>query len=80
MRFHVLDGWRGVCALLVALFHVNAVGHFYGLPVVRNGLLFVDFFFVLSGFVITHAYAERVSFRPTGEILLRFLRGLATPI
>ena len=71
MRFHVLDGWRGVCALLVALFHVNAVGHFYGLPVVRNGLLFVDFFFVLSGFVITHAYAERVSAGGVRDFIVR---------
>jgi peptidoglycan/LPS O-acetylase OafA/YrhL len=49
-RFVVLDGWRGLCALLVALAHADFLGHFYFWPVVRNGHLFVDFFFVLSGY------------------------------
>ena len=71
MRFHVLDGWRGVCALLVAIFHINALGHFYGVPLIRHGLLFVDFFFVLSGFVITHAYAERVSAGGVRDFIIR---------
>jgi peptidoglycan/LPS O-acetylase OafA/YrhL len=57
-RFAALDGWRGICALLVALHHLNAHGHFYSLPLVRNAWLFVDFFFVLSGFVIAHAYGR----------------------
>lgn len=35
----------------------------FGLALVRNADLFVDFFFVLSGFVITHAYAERLTGR-----------------
>lgn len=60
MRFQVLDSWRGVAALLVALFHFRFLGHFYESPFVRHGWLWVDFFFVLSGFVITHAYANRL--------------------
>lgn len=60
VRFHALDSWRGVCALLVALYHLQAYGHFYGIPFVRNSWLFVDFFFVLSGFVISHAYMARI--------------------
>lgn len=59
-RFVVLDGWRGICALLVALAHADFLGHFYEWGLVRNGHLFVDFFFVLSGFVIAHAYSERI--------------------
>ena len=60
MRFRVLDAWRGIAALLVALFHLNVSSAIYGLDFIRNAYLFVDFFFVLSGFVITHSYAERL--------------------
>src|SRR5215469_11877968 len=60
-RFAALDGWRGICALLVALHHLSANGHFYAWPLVRNAWLFVDFFFVLSGFVIAYAYGGRLS-------------------
>jgi peptidoglycan/LPS O-acetylase OafA/YrhL len=59
-RFHVLDSWRGICALLVALHHLRLDGYVYDVPAVRNAYLFVDFFFVLSGFVISHAYVNRV--------------------
>jgi peptidoglycan/LPS O-acetylase OafA/YrhL len=46
--------------LLVALFHLEALSHVYHLPLVRNAFLFVDFFFVLSGFVISNAYAANL--------------------
>ena len=61
MRFRVLDAWRGIAALLVAVFHLNLCSPVYALDLVRNAYLFVDFFFVLSGFVITHAYADRMT-------------------
>ena len=60
-RFTALDGWRGICALLVALYHFHATSHVEQLGLVRNAYLFVDFFFVLSGFVITYAYADRLA-------------------
>lgn len=61
MRFHALDSWRGVAALLVLFFHLSANGAFYAFPPVRHGGLSVPFFFVLSGFVITHAYGARLA-------------------
>jgi len=60
LRFRALDGWRGICAVLVAAHHLEARGFFYGQPLIRNAWLFVDFFFVLSGFVIAHAYGEKL--------------------
>lgn len=60
-RFRALDGWRGICALLIALHHFPAHGFIYHLPLVRNSWLLVDFFFVLSGFVITHAYRDKLA-------------------
>lgn len=59
--YAALDGWRGICAVLVAVFHLHTISHFEGLAVVRNAHLFVDFFFVLSGFVVTFAYLGRLS-------------------
>jgi peptidoglycan/LPS O-acetylase OafA/YrhL len=60
IHFGVLDSWRGVAALLVAIFHLNILSAIYSLDFVRNAYLFVDFFFVLSGFVITHSYGDRL--------------------
>jgi peptidoglycan/LPS O-acetylase OafA/YrhL len=60
-RFVALDSWRGICAVLVAMFHLSILGHIYYAPLVRHAFLFVDFFFVLSGFVITYAYAGELS-------------------
>jgi peptidoglycan/LPS O-acetylase OafA/YrhL len=71
-HFRVLDSWRGVAALLVALFHLNLYSVIYSLDFVRNAYLFVDFFFVLSGFVITYSYADRLkSFNDLGSFAIR---------
>jgi peptidoglycan/LPS O-acetylase OafA/YrhL len=59
-RFEVLDSWRGLSASIVALFHLQAYSHLYNLSLLRNGYLFVDFFFVLSGFVITANYRGKL--------------------
>lgn len=45
---------------MVAAEHLNARGPLFGQRFFANGLLFVDFFFVLSGFVIAAAYADRL--------------------
>jgi len=59
-RFDALDGWRGVCACLVALFHFHGNSPIYTSALVRHSYLFVDFFFVLSGFVIAWNYQTRL--------------------
>lgn len=76
MRFSVLDAWRGIAALMIALFRFDADGWFYGLGIVRNAYLFVDFFFVLSGFVIAYAYLGRLETRSDGAnfVIRRFGR------
>jgi peptidoglycan/LPS O-acetylase OafA/YrhL len=60
-RFVALDGWRGVCALLVAIHNLNFGPWLPQVAFVAHSSLFVDFFFVLSGFVISHAYMDRLS-------------------
>jgi peptidoglycan/LPS O-acetylase OafA/YrhL len=59
-RFRVLDSCRGLCAVIVMLFHLDALTHFYRWSFIRNGWVAVDFFFVLSGFVIASAYSKRL--------------------
>lgn len=62
-RFEVLDSWRGICALFVVLGHflpyLRETGISFG-SMASNSYVFVDFFFVLSGFVITRNYWTRI--------------------
>lgn len=60
-QFEVLNGLRGVAALLVVVFHVSEIlslgdprGNLF-----PHGALAVDFFFCLSGFVVSYAYDQR---------------------
>jgi peptidoglycan/LPS O-acetylase OafA/YrhL len=61
LRFETLDAWRGICAILVAMMHFPASGPLGESPLVRGAFLFVDYFFVLSGFVITHGYGRQLA-------------------
>lgn len=73
-RFDVLDALRGLCALLVVFFHLPVSSHLHPLALFRHGYLFVDFFFVLSGFVIAHAYGGRLgSVKDLGPFLIKRL-------
>ena len=59
-RYEILDGLRGVAALMVVIFHLFE--RYSGGPcgqIVNHGYLAVDFFFVLSGFVVGYAYDDR---------------------
>ena len=59
-RYEILDGLRGVAAILVLIYHLCESR--FGLGVahpLNHGYLAVDFFFVLSGFVIGYAYDDR---------------------
>ena len=64
-HYHLLDGLRGVAALLVLWYHVFEGYAFAAgtdmIGTVNHGYLAVDFFFVLSGFVIGYAYDGRWS-------------------
>ncbi|HTN35968.1 MAG TPA: acyltransferase [Arachidicoccus sp.] len=59
-HYLILDGLRGVAAIIVVTFHLTeplGTGHLDIL--VNHGYLAVDFFFLLSGFVIGYAYDDR---------------------
>ena len=61
-HYELLDGLRGVAALLVVWYHVFEGYAFAGgtlIESINHGYLAVDFFFILSGFVISYAYDDR---------------------
>lgn len=61
-HYELLDGLRGVAALLVIWYHVFEGFAFAGggiIESINHGYLAVDFFFILSGFVIAYAYDDR---------------------
>jgi peptidoglycan/LPS O-acetylase OafA/YrhL len=60
-RFQVLDGFRGVCALSVAVYHIHIPQSFGEWAFFRNAHFLVSFFFVLSGFVMVHTYGQRLA-------------------
>jgi peptidoglycan/LPS O-acetylase OafA/YrhL len=72
-RVEQLDGLRGIFALLVVAHHHNAFKDsiFYNNFFVKNSDLFVDFFFVLSGFVIALNYFNRIESK---EDFFKFLK------
>lgn len=71
VRYRSLDALRGVCAVMILPFQFTAANHILELGVFKNGYLFVDFFFVLSGFVITHGYGHVLN---TPQDLETFMR------
>lgn len=58
MRFNFLDAQRGLAAFAVVAGHLYATQFID--KILPNSFLAVDFFFILSGFVIAHAYQSRL--------------------
>ena len=75
-----IEGLRGVAALLVALFHAYVYSKWGGFPassgVLQHAWLFVDLFFVISGYVMAAAYSDRLDTRRSafGYMIRRFFR------
>lgn len=65
--FHTLDGLRGVAAGTVLIYHFPSLWSPASAP---SAYLAVDLFFLMSGFVIEHAYGQRLA---TGLGVRRFL-------
>lgn len=62
-RFHSLDGLRGVAAVCVALMHFPLLNRVTDSVFISNAYLFVDLFFVISGYVIAGNVIQRNSFK-----------------
>lgn len=71
-RFEILDGLRGVAAIVVVVFHIfEAYSPGPAYQIINHGYLAVDFFFALSGFVIGYAYDDRWQRGMTASMFLR---------
>lgn len=59
-HYNILDGLRGIAALTVVWFHIfEAFATSHVDQQINHGYLAVDFFFILSGFVVGYAYDDR---------------------
>ena len=60
-HYPILDGLRGVASVMVIVFHVLEAftGGNRFVQIINHGYLAVDFFFLLSGFVVAYAYDDR---------------------
>ncbi|MDB4238742.1 acyltransferase [Alphaproteobacteria bacterium] len=73
-KFDQLESFRGILALCVSLIHVQ-----FAISILTNNFIIkagggdwpVDFFFVLSGFVISYAYGNKVKSRATFYVFIR---------
>lgn len=71
-RYEILDGLRGVAAMIVVAFHLfETYSNGLSTQILNHGYLAVDFFFVLSGFVIGYAYDDRWNRMSTWEFFKR---------
>ena len=81
-HFELLDGLRGVAAILVLFYHIFEGFSFAELTngagdgvicTLNHGHIAVDFFFILSGFVISYAYDDRWNSMNTRQFFKRRL-------
>src|SRR5271170_4072872 len=74
-HYQILDGLRGVASVLVIIFHVleTFTGGNRFIQIINHGYLAVDFFFLLSGFVVAYAYDDRWGKMTLGDFFKRRL-------
>lgn len=68
-KIEELESIRGLAAFLVVFYHLPKWNPILDIGLINNGYLMVHLFFVLSGFVIFNAYAEKIT---SQRDLLRF--------
>jgi len=74
-HYEILDGLRGIAAITVVVFHILETfsENDHAKLIINHGYLAVDFFFVLSGFVVGYAYDDRWGKMSLGDFFKRRL-------
>jgi peptidoglycan/LPS O-acetylase OafA/YrhL len=73
-RFYVLDSFRGLAAIFVVVYHLHYIDSFTELSFFRGSDKFVEFFFILSGFVLAYNYGFKDNFKFSVFFKSRFFR------
>ncbi|MCG7531173.1 acyltransferase [Psychrobium sp. MM17-31] len=81
--FSTLTALRAVAAIWVMLFHIDVIVYYRELGtllpkefsgLLTQGYLWVDFFFILSGFVLMHVYGARFEQRLSRQTISSYLK------
>jgi peptidoglycan/LPS O-acetylase OafA/YrhL len=59
--FGALDGFRGLLAIMIAIYHTIWLSHIQNTALFSNGPVLVDMFFVFSGFLMFTLYDGKIS-------------------
>jgi len=60
LYFGALDGFRGLLAVFVAIYHTYWYSHINRSPFFENGPVIIDLFFVFSGFLLFTIYGQKI--------------------
>ena len=69
--FGALDGFRGVLAICVAIYHTFWFSNINSSAFFENGPVIIDLFFVFSGFLLYHLYGHRLSNEEEAAVFLK---------
>ncbi|MBB5056450.1 peptidoglycan/LPS O-acetylase OafA/YrhL [Granulicella aggregans] len=69
-----LTGLRTLLALSIVFFHFTPPHMAAVAPIIENGYIFVGFFFLMSGYILSYNYADRVGMNKREFWLARFSR------
>lgn len=69
--FAALDGFRGLLALCVAIYHTIWFSNINSLPFFNNGAVIIDLFFALSGFLMFRLYEDRLETKAQAKTFIK---------
>jgi len=69
--FAALDGFRGVLAIMIAIYHTMWATHLNASPLFNNGPALVDMFFVFSGFLMFTLYDGKIGAGPEAKTFIK---------
>lgn len=69
--FGALDGFRGLLAIFVAIYHTYWFSHINSSPFLNNGPVIIDLFFVFSGFLLFTLYGNKLD---SGQKGIHFIK------
>jgi len=72
--FYSLNSFRGIAAISIVMFHLRVVNSITELNYIRSSYLFVEFFFILSGFMLVHSNLKKKHINVKEFIIKRTFR------